>query len=74
MKADVTTLDAKANGSVDLNEAVFGIAPRADILQRMVTYQLAARQAGQPANMDAQGLETGRGRPPAPNRIAAAVP
>ena len=46
MKADVTTLDAKANGSVDLNEAVFGIAPRADILQRMVTYQLAARQAG----------------------------
>ena len=46
MKADVTTLDAKANGSVDLNEAVFGVAPRADILQRMVTYQLAARQAG----------------------------
>ena len=46
MKADVTTLDAKPNGSVDLNEAVFGIAPRADILQRMVTYQLAARQAG----------------------------
>ncbi|MEC8095402.1 MAG: 50S ribosomal protein L4, partial [Pseudomonadota bacterium] len=46
MKADVTTLDAKAIGSVDLNEAVFGIAPRADILQRMVTYQLAARQAG----------------------------
>ena len=46
MKADVTTLDSKANGSVDLNEAVFGITPRADILQRMVTYQLAARQAG----------------------------
>ena len=46
MKADVTTLDAKPKGSVDLNEAVFGIAPRGDILQRMVTYQLAARQAG----------------------------
>ena len=46
MKADVTTLDAQTNGSVDLDEAVFGIAPRADILQRMVTYQLAARQAG----------------------------
>ena len=46
MKADVTTLDAETNGSVDLNEAVFGVAPRADILQRMVTYQLAARQAG----------------------------
>ena len=46
MKADVTTLDAQTTGSVDLDEAVFGIAPRADILQRMVTYQLAARQAG----------------------------
>ena len=46
MKADVTTLDSRANGSVELNEAVFGVAPRADILQRMVTYQLAARQGG----------------------------
>ena len=46
MKADVTTLDAETSGSVDLNEAVFGVSPRADILQRMVTYQLAARQAG----------------------------
>ena len=46
MRADVTTLDAKTNGSVDLNEALFGIVPRSDILQRMVTYQLAARQAG----------------------------
>ena len=27
MKADVTTLDAETNGSVDLNEAVFGVAP-----------------------------------------------
>jgi len=46
MKADVTTLGAKASGSVDLDEAVFGIEARADILQRMVTYQLAKRQAG----------------------------
>jgi large subunit ribosomal protein L4 len=46
MKADVTTLGAKASGSVDLDEAVFGIEARADILQRMVTYQLARRQAG----------------------------
>ena len=46
MKADVKTLGAKASGSVDLDEAVFGIEARADILQRMVTYQLAKRQAG----------------------------
>ncbi|MDA8654913.1 50S ribosomal protein L4, partial [Alphaproteobacteria bacterium] len=46
MKAEVLTLDAKASGSVELNEAVFGLEPRADLLQRMVTYQLARRQAG----------------------------
>lgn len=46
MKADITTLDAKTNGSVDLNDAVFGLEPRADLLQRMVNYQLAKRQAG----------------------------
>jgi large subunit ribosomal protein L4 len=46
MKADVKTLDAKASGTVDLDEAVFGLEARADILQRMVTYQLAKRQAG----------------------------
>ena len=46
MKAEVKTLDATASGSVDLNEAVFGITPRPDILQRMVIYQLAKRRAG----------------------------
>ena len=46
MKADVHTLEAKANGEVNLDDALFGVEPRADILQRMVTYQLAKRQAG----------------------------
>ena len=46
MKAQVQTLDAKADGEVALDKAVFGIEPRADILQRMVNYQLAKRQAG----------------------------
>jgi len=46
MKADVVNLEAKASGSLELNDAVFGLEPRADILQRMVTYQLARRQAG----------------------------
>lgn len=46
MKAEITTLDATANGSVDLDDAVFGITPRSDILQRMVVYQLAKRRAG----------------------------
>lgn len=45
MKADVTTLEAKKAGTVDLPEDVFGLEPRADLLHRMVTYQLA-RQIG----------------------------
>jgi large subunit ribosomal protein L4 len=46
MKADVTTLDAKKAGTVDLPDDVFGLEPRADLLHRMVRYQLAKRRAG----------------------------
>lgn len=46
MKLDVTTLDAKKAGSVDLSDALFGLEPRADILHRMVRYQLAKRRTG----------------------------
>lgn len=47
MKLDIVTLDAKKAGTIDLDDAVFGIDEiRADILQRMVKYQLAKRRAG----------------------------
>ncbi len=46
MKLDVTTLEAKKSGSVELAENIFGLEPRADILHRMVNYQLAKRQSG----------------------------
>lgn len=46
MKASVVTLDAAGAGDIDLPDAVFGLEPRSDILQRMVRYQLAKRQAG----------------------------
>jgi large subunit ribosomal protein L4 len=46
MKADVLSLDAAAVGSVELRDDVFALEPRADILQRMVRYQLSKRQAG----------------------------
>ena len=46
MKANVTTLDARKSGSVDLPDVIFGLEPRADILHRMVRYQLAKRRAG----------------------------
>ena len=46
MDLKVTTLDGKADGSIALDEAIFGLEPRPDILQRMVRYQLSKRQAG----------------------------
>ncbi len=46
MELQVTTLKGKAKGSVSLSDGVFGLEPRPDILQRMVRYQLAKRQAG----------------------------
>lgn len=44
MKVKVQTLDAKAEGDIELNEAVFGVEPRADILHRVVTWQLEKRR------------------------------
>ena len=46
MEFPVKKLDGKAAGTVTVSEAVFGLEPRADILQRMVRYQLLKRQAG----------------------------
>ncbi len=46
MKLDITTLEGAAAGSVELNEAIFGLEPRADLLARCVRWQLAKRQAG----------------------------
>lgn len=46
MKIDVITLDNAAAGSIDLNEAVFGVEVRTDILHRVVRWQLAKRQSG----------------------------
>ena len=46
MKTNVTTLDAKAAGSVELSDAIFGLEPRTDLIHRMVRYQLLKRMAG----------------------------
>ncbi len=40
MKVKVQTLDAKAGGDIELNDEIFGVEPRADILHRVVTWQL----------------------------------
>lgn len=45
MKVKVQKLDGKASGDIELNDDVFGIEPRADILHRVVTWQLEKRRA-----------------------------
>ncbi len=39
MELQVTTLDGKSSGSVTLEDAIFGLEVRTDILHRMVRYQ-----------------------------------
>jgi large subunit ribosomal protein L4 len=46
MKLDVIKLDGGNAGSVDLDEALFGLEPRADILHRVVRWQRNKAQAG----------------------------
>jgi large subunit ribosomal protein L4 len=46
MKLDIVNLQAGKAGEVELNEAVFGLEPRADILHRVVRWQRAKAQAG----------------------------
>lgn len=46
MKLDVITLDAGKAGDIDLNDDIFGLEPRADLLHRVVRWQRAKAQQG----------------------------
>jgi large subunit ribosomal protein L4 len=46
MDMKVTTLEGKEAGSLSLSKDIFGLEPRADLIQRCVNWQLAKRQAG----------------------------
>ena len=46
MKAEAIKLDGKKAGSVDLDDAIFGLEPRTDILHRVVRWQRNNAQAG----------------------------
>ena len=46
MQAEVTTLDSESAGTMELDDAIFGAPVRADILNRVVKWQLAKRRAG----------------------------
>ncbi len=46
MQVEILNLDGKAVGKVNLQDSIFGIDPRADILHRVVTWQRANARAG----------------------------
>ena len=46
MEMKITTLEGKEAGSVSLSDAIFGLEPRTDIIQRCINWQLAKRQRG----------------------------
>jgi large subunit ribosomal protein L4 len=46
MKIDITSISGEAAGSRELDDAIFGLEPREDLIARMLRWQLARRQAG----------------------------
>ncbi|MBV9900922.1 MAG: 50S ribosomal protein L4 [Alphaproteobacteria bacterium] len=44
MKVKVQSLDGTAGADIDLNDEIFGVEPRPDILHRVVTWQLEKRR------------------------------
>jgi len=46
MKLKVLNLDAKSAGEIELKDEIFGLEPRADLIQRVIVWQLAKRRAG----------------------------
>src|SRR6201991_3133453 len=47
MKTKVLNLDNKSAGDVELSDDIFGLEPRADLIQRVVVWQLAKRRSVQ---------------------------
>jgi large subunit ribosomal protein L4 len=46
MQIDIINFDGKAVGKAELQDSIFGVEPRADILHRVVTWQRAKSRAG----------------------------
>jgi len=61
MELQVTTLDGKSSGSITLNDEIFGLEPRTDILHRMVRYQqLKAMRGTADVKNRSEGVRTGK--------------
>lgn len=63
MKVAVKSLDNKKVGDIDLSDAIFGMAPRVDVLHRMVNWQLAKRRSGNHKTKDVSEV-SGTGKKP----------
>jgi large subunit ribosomal protein L4 len=46
VKSKVLNLDASDAGEIELNDSIFGLEPRQDLIQRVIVWQLAKRRAG----------------------------
>lgn len=46
MKVEVSSLDGRVEGDVELSNDIFGLQPRQDLIHRMIRWQLARRRAG----------------------------
>jgi large subunit ribosomal protein L4 len=65
MKIEVKTLSGGTAGNIELADSVFGLEPRADILHRVVTWQLekrrgTARAARERSDVDRTGKKFGK--------------
>ena len=61
MKVKVQNIEGAESGDIELSDAVFGVEPRADILHRVVTWQLENRRGtARPARERADVARTGK--------------
>ncbi len=63
MKLAVKTIENKAAGDITLDDAVFGVDVKAEILHSMVNYQLASRRGGN-HKVQTRAEVTGTGKKP----------
>src|SRR5436190_16951185 len=63
MKVAVKSLENKKVGDIDLSDAIFGVPARADVLHRMVNWQLAKRRSGNHKTKDISEV-SGTGKKP----------
>jgi large subunit ribosomal protein L4 len=60
---DVVKADGKKAGSVELDEAIFGVQPNVSVMSQVVTAQLAARRAGTQSTKTRSEVRGGGAKP-----------